>query len=255
MKETFQYSVQLWERYWGTGLFPLLLLIAVVWLLIFRRKEKMTKYLLTYTAVALFVFFCPLTAKFIADKFIGKQVYWRVLWIFPTVPVLGYAATEFLRQRKGFLRPVLVIACIVAVGFCGTDYYTSGWYETVNNNQQVPDEVAGLCELVAGDRGDGEVYLAAEDYICTYVRVYDASIKMPFGRDRRGLKTTKLYTLYELLNTDASNYEDIGAEAKKAGVNYLVVRLPDEAGKQALGKSGYEEVGIVDTYALYRAEL
>ena len=99
MKEIIKQTVVFWENYWGDSLMMWLLLAAALFLLIFRRKKKSTRYLLLYLAAVLIVFFCPVTAKII-QKCIGELVYWRVLWLLPTIPVIAVALTEFLKERK-----------------------------------------------------------------------------------------------------------------------------------------------------------
>ena len=78
--------------------------LAVLYLLIFREKiKKPDTILLVYLVISLAVFFCPITAKII-QKCIGELVYWRVLWIVPSVPVIAFAMTEFLKERKGIVQ-------------------------------------------------------------------------------------------------------------------------------------------------------
>lgn len=101
MKEFMEQIVAFWNNYWGEGLVAWLLLAAVIWLLLFRRKKETVKYLLFYLAVSLFIFFCPFTAGIIQGC-IGESVYWRVLWLAPSTPVIAYAMTEFLRERKSY---------------------------------------------------------------------------------------------------------------------------------------------------------
>ena len=42
MKEVLKQSVNFWQSYWGDSLMPWLLLAAVLFLVIFRRKKKST---------------------------------------------------------------------------------------------------------------------------------------------------------------------------------------------------------------------
>ena len=55
-----------------------------------------------------------------------RQVYWRVLWLLPVVPVIAVAMTEFLKERKGILQFLLVIAAagaVAAVSYTHLDVY------------------------------------------------------------------------------------------------------------------------------------
>ena len=109
MKELMEQMIAFWNNYWGESLIAWFLLAAVIWLLLFRRKKETTKYMLLYLAVSLFIFFCPFTAKII-QACIGTTVYWRVLWLVPSSPVIAYAMTEFLRERKKLWKPLALAA-------------------------------------------------------------------------------------------------------------------------------------------------
>ena len=57
MKEMIKKSLGFWNNYWGDSVFPYLLAIALLYLLIFKRKKKTTRYVLGYVFLALFLFF------------------------------------------------------------------------------------------------------------------------------------------------------------------------------------------------------
>lgn len=185
MKEMIKKSLGFWNNYWGDSVFPYLLAIALLYLLIFKRKKKTTRYVLGYVFLALFLFFFPYTAKII-QKCIGENVYWRVLWLVPSTPVIALAMTEFIRGRKAVLQPVLLVLCTAVIVLGGKEFYTEGYYHKVNNYQQVPDVVAGICELAKQDAGGEKFLLVADEYVSSYIRVYDPSIYLPFGRRGSG---------------------------------------------------------------------
>lgn len=251
MREVLKQAAGFWSNYWGDSLMVWLFFASLVFLLIFRRKKKSTKYLLAYSLIVIGVFFCPVTAKII-QKCIGSLVYWRVLWLLPLTPVIAAAMTEFLKERKGLLQFVLVCAAAGAVAISGKGIYQAGNYELVRNNQKVPVEVAALCEMVKKDAGDTPFLLAADNFISPYVRVYDPSIYMPFNREGRGGKGKKSYRLYQALNAPELDYHHIGAMGREFSCNYLVVRYPNEQQKKELEANQYQEVGTTGFYCLYR---
>ena len=121
MKEMIKKSLGFWNNYWGDSVFPYLLAIALLYLLIFKRKKKTTRYVLGYVFLALFLFFFPYTAKII-QKCIGENVYWRVLWLVPSTPVIALAMTEFIRGRKAVLQPVLLVLCTAVIVLGGKEF-------------------------------------------------------------------------------------------------------------------------------------
>ncbi|MDO5799480.1 MAG: hypothetical protein Q4Q33_10615 [Eubacteriales bacterium] len=251
MKEMINKSLGFWNNYWGDSLFPWLLAVSVLYLLIFRHKKKTVRSLLAYAFLELFLFFFPVTAKII-QKCIGESVYWRVLWTVPFVPVIALAMAEFVRARKRFLQPVLIVVFAVLIAFGGKEFLTEGYFHQVYNYQQVPDEVAGVCELASLDAGGEKFLMVADEYISSYIRVYDPSIYMPFGRRGSGGAVGGRKQLYLELNAPVFNYSNIGDYAKRVKCNYLVVKIPNEQQKAELENYDYHELGVIGTYSLYR---
>ena len=142
--------------------------------------------------------------------------------------------------------------CIAAIVCSGKGIYKAGNYKLVNNYQQVPDEVAAICEMVKKDAGDSEFLLAADNYIGPYVRVYDPSICMMFNREGRGNAGAGARRLYLEINAPVFNYTNIGAVGKSIMCNYLVVKIPNEQQKKEIEAQDYQEVGTAGNYSLYR---
>lgn len=251
MKEMINKSLEFWNNYWGGSLFPWLLAASVLYLLIFKHRKKTVRYVLAYVCVTLFLFFFPYTAKII-QKCVGESVYWRVLWIVPSAPVTALAMVEFIRGRKGFLQPILLVLFAGVIVWSGKEFYTEGYYHKVNNYQQVPDSVAGICELVRQDAGDQDFVLVADDYISSYVRVYDPSIYLPFGRRGSGGAVGARIQLYLEINAPVFNYTNIARYARWVKCNYLVVKIPNEQQKAELERYGYHELGVVGEYSVCR---
>lgn len=251
MKEMIKKSLGFWNNYWGDSIFPYLLVIALLYLLIFKRKKKTTWYVLGYVFLALFLFFCPYTAKVI-QRCIGENVYWRVLWLVPSAPVIALSMTEFIRGRKEILQPVLLVLCAAVIALGGKEFYTEGYYHKVNNYQQVPDAVAGICELVNQDAGGEKFLLTADEYVSSYVRVYDPSIYLPFGRRGSGGAVGSRRQLYFEINAPALNYTNIAKYAEWVKCNYLVVKIPNEQQKTELESYHYQELGVIGEYSVYR---
>ena len=66
------------------------------------------------------------------------------------IPVIAVALTEFLKERKNnILQFILTLLCIAAVAVLGKWHLSqAGNYKLVHNYQQVPDEVAAVCEMM-----------------------------------------------------------------------------------------------------------
>ena len=93
MREILQNALTSWDKYWDGSIYPYLLLGAALYLLFFEKKRKQAGYLLGYLVITLALMFCPVTAALI-EKCIGGMVYWRVVWIFPALPVIALGFTS-----------------------------------------------------------------------------------------------------------------------------------------------------------------
>lgn len=250
MKEMMAQLLLVWNNYWSNSFFPYLLFLSVAYLLVFKRNNKKTRYILVYLFITLFLFFCPVTAGII-QKCIGELVYWRVLWIVPSMPVIAIAMTELLKSRRKFMRAVLTTFCIGVIIVSGKEFYLTGYYHFVHNFQQVPDEVAGICELIKQDAGDSVYFLGTDENICPYVRVYDPSIYLMTSHARRftwgGAKK-----LYAQLNAPELDYEKIANMGRRLRCNYFAVKIPNEEQKDMMEAYEYHEIGVVGRYCVFR---
>lgn len=253
MKEIMEWTVSIWNNYWGDGYIQYLLLAAVVYLLIWKRKKTSIRQVLPYLFLVLFVFLCPFTAKII-QKCIGQDVYWRVLWLLPATPVIALACTEFLHIRKSKLaRYATVFLFAATIAVCGKSLLDSGQYVKVHNYQKVPDEVAHICNMIREDAGDGEVYLATDENLSPYIRVYDPSFKMPYGRRGKGAITKSTIRLYKAVHPEGRvKYKKIARYAKASGCNYIAVVLNDRFKPRAMERYGYQQIGTVNNYGIFR---
>ena len=250
MKELINQTMTFWGNYWGDSLFPYLLAIAVIYLVIFKRKNKNITYVLTYLLIMLFLFFCPVTAKVI-QKCIGESVYWRVLWLIPSAPVIALAMTELVKDHQKIMQAVLVFCCIALIAVSGREVYLAGNYTRVSNYQQVPDEVAGICELIRADAQGERFVFASDDEISSYVRVYDPSIYNLIGRNARSTKG-RSKKLFRAINRPDPKYRRIGKLAKKKKCNYLALKITSDEQKDKLAESEYQEIGSVGRYTVFR---
>ena len=111
----------------------------------------------------------------------------------------AYSLCRNLPDKKsgGASRPrqyILLIFIAAVLAFCGTGLNKDGFYKKVQNVQDRSlTEVVSICNLINEQKGENEeIYLATDDKIASYVRVYDPSIKMPYGRGGKGASGKKL---------------------------------------------------------------
>lgn len=256
MTTMIQNSLANWNRYWNGSWYPYLLLGAVLYLLIFERRKKKTVYLSVYLLLVSFLFFCPVTARVI-QKCIGELVYWRVLWIFPVFAVIAAAFTSLAgRIRKKGARAFVVFICLALIVTGGTSVWQAGNYIKVANNQKVPQESAEAAEIIRSLRSSEDAIVAADNVIAPYLRVYDPSIQLAFGRDGRGKRSSKNgKRLYDHLNAASPDYENVAKRAILEKCEFLVFAPPQEQreeSRQILAEYGYQKVAEINNYDIFQ---
>ena len=203
-----------------------------------------------YTLLALAAFFFPVSA-WILQKCIGAEVYWRVLWVVPVVPLLAYAGTRLVRMPKKKIAQAAVLAIMLGVTAVSGKSIYEGNYSRVHNYQQVPDEVAHICNLINAHRGDGDALLATDNNLSPYIRVYDASIRMPYGRLGRGAKAEIDRTIYHDINFESDKYAEIAKNAKHRGCTYLAICIYNEEQQNEIEAEGYVLLDFVNQYGVF----
>ena len=255
MDNVVHYIIFWWEKYWGSSWYPYLWAAAFLYLLIFERKRKNAGYLIAFQCLLCFLYFCPVTAALI-QKCIGGLVYWRVIWLFPVVPALALAVTSLLsRIRKKGLQAVLVIACVGMLVVSGTSVWSAGNYVKVSNHQKVPEEAAQVANILLAERSAEDSLIAADNSIAPYLRVYDPSLQLAFGRDGKGARSRNARHLYTRMSGEEPDYKVIGKRARKEKVQLLVLRFSQEQKEEAFAAMehyGYKWVTAVNDYNIFR---
>lgn len=251
MREIVTWTVTIWNMYWGNGWMQYLVALGGVCILLFGRKNATGLRLICYAVFLLALFFCPVSGRVIM-RCIGKDVYWRVLWLLPVVPLIAGGFTALVdRAGKRIVRPVLCVVLAASVVICGTGMIKAGNFERVYNHQQVPDEIAVICEEINRDRDGAEVRIAADDYVSSYVRVYDPALNMAYGRRGYGAVDKNAKELYLEVNAPVPDGKKISALAARVSCTHVVMRAPDEKFLSDMRDGGYEILDTVNSYYIF----
>lgn len=258
MMAYFKWSIYIWQLFWNKGYYQYLLLAAAVYLLIFHRKKRSTRQVLIYSAFVLFIFFFPLSAKVIVFC-IGGSVYWRVFWLLPIIPLIALAATEFLRSRRSKLtQAALLLVCCAAIAVSGRDMFTDGVYVRTGNAQKVPDDVAQICDTIKAEAekdGLDDFLVMGDEYLSSYLRVYDPSVSQAYGRWGRDPVNNSCRRVYHLMKVEESRrkYRKIAKLSNRGGCDFLVISVPEEK-TPLIERFHYVKIGEVGEYGIYQLE-
>lgn len=250
MKEVMRIVLERWLQYWGESAYLWIFCAAALYLFLFKRKKEYVKNVLLYELIILLIFWFPLTAAII-QKCLGQSVYWRILWLLMNVPVCALAIVELIKDKKSKVKALLLTVAIVLIAISGKSILKAGVYEKAHNYQKIPYEAVVVCDLVKNDAGEKKVHLAADDYLASYVRVYDASITMPYGRAGRGYVNKKSKKLYNEICSGEKNYALIAEYAKELECNYIVCSVSDSEGITIMEENGFCVIGSVNQYTIF----
>lgn len=240
--------VTLYENYIGTGMIAGLFLVALIYLF-FSEKNKTTRIVFLYMPVIVLVlYFCPFFAT-VVYAFADEEIYYRLLWLVPIVPVLAYAAIKLIISIQGKKRIVVGVAVVGMIMVSGKLVYTSPYFSVAQNPYHVPEAVVQICDEI---EEEGAFVMAAfpMEFI-QYVRQYSGNVRMPYGRDVLVERWKAKDELYDLMNENVLRVAEIAEVSKAKGVHYLVF----SAAKQLDGDFldyGFKLIGEFEGYLVYQ---
>lgn len=256
IQKAFNYGKDSYVQYKGTGAYFTLFFIAVVAIYFFRpeRSEHETlkkkrildrAYTVYYPLLAFCLIFSPLIAVPVV-RVITTTVYWRIFWTIPIPLIIALAmAMLVMKVPAGAKRFLAVIGCIVVIWVSGSIIVNSDNYQKPANWFKIPYETIEICEMIRKDT-DGYANVAVPPQLTPYIRQYDASISMPYGRynwDGHAFVANHL----------ASDPQDLGISKgyfNSYSVNYAVIF--SENPNEIILPEWCEIVGISGSYMLIK---
>ena len=244
----FMESLVIFKLY--TGLKPLLLLTAAMWIyLLIKEKDKTVRVMFVYAPIIiLLLFLCPVSRKAFVAAGLDGETYYRIIWTIPMGIITAYGACKLFAKHK---RVGLVITALCIV-FGGSLVYKSSYITKAENLYHIPDAVIKVCDLIAPEDEDGRVTAVMPPELIHFVRQYDARINMPYGREmlvERWLYYNEVYEVMEKPETIIM--EDLLEETRENYCEYIVLTSqrktdvdPQEAGLVLLAE--------IDGYRVYQ---
>ncbi|MCI8484569.1 MAG: hypothetical protein HFH41_09545 [Lachnospiraceae bacterium] len=260
MREIIRKAWEMYLQFCGPGMHLGMYFAAVLFLGMFSKtkREKESSYLLSlYSLFFWGIFFFPVTAKIIMDYCIGAEVYWRMFWILPFPLIIAYAFTLGLKQIDVKWKRNCFAVCMAAAVILTGRLVDPLNFSKVDNPYKLPQSAVDVCQMIHEDaqkNGISEKKTIAVNDLVSYIRQYDATIQMPYGRD--GIKEGRFSNkntrkIFEYINNPAIDFQGLLKYAKKENCNYLVYYRTDAA-DAALENLGYEKIGENEQYGVYR---
>lgn len=252
MQEIFGIAIDKYQLYIADSFHIFLFYEALLYIMLCEKDKKIKKLLLGYSIIFACVYFCPVTAKIIMDYCIGRLVYWRMMWLLPMPAIIAFAGTRIWEnQKKRVSRLAVIFALVLFIGFGGYNmYYKTTVLKQSYNLQKLPPEALTVADIIRTDFGEnGDVKAVVPEYLSYYLREYDSSIMLAYGRYE--INSNADHVLVEQLDSDHPDYQVIASAAREENCDYLVCY--DKKGQQKkLEESGFSLVEKTYEYAVYR---
>jgi hypothetical protein len=235
------------------GILFIICAVMLLYLVSMERKELGTWLFAVYTVILALLYCIPFTANIIMKYCIGEEVYWRMFWLVPFAMAIAFGVVKLLERVK--FQPIQLLCFIIAVVFLittGTPVYNRDNFVKAANDYKLPEASVAVCDAInANASGQDEAKLiVVPAEIVSYIRQYDASIKMLYGRRPPSrLGKTKRYIL-DAMTGGVADWPTFADMLKKTRCTYYVCHN-DLPGKENIVNYGYELVAEVAGYAVY----
>lgn len=236
-----------WE-YMGTGLIMILYLISLIYLWV-KEKRKYIRIMLIYVPVILlFLYFNPLFAGLLYEL-LGDEIYYRILWLLPVTVTIAFAATTLYSRLPDKSRIVFALAAVFGIAISGSYIYSNPYFQKAENLYHMPDSVVHICDaIVVPGR---EVMAAFPLEMVQYVRQYEPTVCMPYGREMTVDRWGVWDTFPNEMEKETINLSSLAPLSKERGCHYIIL----SEDKEVIGdpaEYGWEVFGRTDGYVIYR---
>lgn len=235
--------------YSGSGLMFAVLLICILFLLFTEKNSTVKKMLAVFPIVILAIIFCPVWAVYIKVRNDAVILY-RLLWIIPSVIIIGYTIVELIYKAPQKIRPLIAALAVVLIMIGGKYVYSNPQFSKADNSYHIPDTVVKICdEIIVPGR---EVRACFPNEFVQYVRQYTAYVLQPYGRDVLFVgETYQEHSDIEYQLSQRVADSKILAEAlREKDTHYLIIDS-DKALSESLWNYDFCYVTTIDGYDIY----
>lgn len=235
----------LFREYMGTGLLLIWYVISLCYLFFSEKRKDRRITFLYLPLILLILFFNPLFF-FLFQKFLGEEIFYRMLWLLPVTVTLAYAVVKACAQLKGKKRVLFGCAAAVLVVISGSFTYNSPYFFKAENLDHVPREVAEICDLI--EIPDMEVMAVFPPEMLHFVRQYSARICMPYGRE---VLLNQFDELEYVTHYKKVNVALLAALAKEENCHFVILSEEKEL-SESMENYDYQLIGRVGKYLVYQ---
>lgn len=244
----FMESLVIFKLYTGLRLLFALSLVMWIWLLIMEKRKSLRLVLVWAPLLTAVLFLIPLCRKAFVAAGLDGETYYRILWTIPMGVIFCYGAC---RLSAKYIKTGFVISCALII-CCGSLVYRSPYITKAENLYHIPDTVVEICELIGSGNPKVRVSAVMPTELIHFVRQYDASINMPYGREMLVERWEYYNAVYEAMEKpEVVNMEELLAATRAENCRYIVMGEEKRTDMDP-EESGLVLVAEIDGYRIYQ---
>lgn len=249
MENGWNIAKQAFLQYFGSGWYFYFLTAALLYVTLQKHTRKQAGFLAYTTLFMMGIFFLPPIVN-ILERLMQGGVYWRVFWALPILPLIAYAVTDSVWRRKEWFLRILVCGMLFGMVAAGGKWiYTKENYAKAENMYKIPDQAAGVGELIIADGARGRAIVHPD--LIVYLRQYSADVTMLYGR--RGY-TDGMRKVIEALQQEPVHTRYLERIARSYSCAYIVIKS-DASCIQEPESLGWRLLGDTGMYRVYAREI
>ncbi|WP_026526803.1 hypothetical protein [Butyrivibrio sp. VCD2006] len=168
----------IFKLYGGNGYLLALYVASMLYLLVAEKDMRKKLVMAVAPLIILVGFFAPFTRIVFAAVKEG-DTYYRILWMIPMTVSIAYAGCKLFMDHKRI--GLAVVSAIIILG--GSIVYKNEYMLKAENAYHIPQVVVDVCDVISPEEGEPRVRAVFPSELLHFVRQYDTSILMPYGRD------------------------------------------------------------------------
>ncbi len=245
-------AVEWFRLYFADSFYPVLFILSLGLIAVHPDAKKERTVLIGTNILFVLLIFCPVSA-WVFQKMIGSLVYWRLFWMLTLPIVIAYAGVQLISGFSGKgLRMLTGLAAAFAIIFSGQFLFTGEYFTGRLNFFKIPTEAIYVAEIISShseENGIESPKAAVTSFLSTYIRQYDAGIRLAYGRNmaKDAETPSKLYTE---INSEAPKAKRLARLVRKAECQYLVLPASLEM-EEDLSEYDFIKIDEAAEYVVY----
>lgn len=253
---------QVFQTYMGTTMFLSVFWVCVIY--VFCHGDAGTRKRLLFTMVFSILFVFNDLALRVMGKLTDIGTYYRFLWAIPILPLIAWAGTKTVMERRKLWERAVVAVLLLAL-FCGgmSSFLTEGSLRVPTNIYNLQEDVMQVCDIIEQDKKKDQPVVAFDLECQMSARLYDPSLV--WGISRRAYQEHNNAEGYEGVKKSwraqksmirAVNHgmkddaKRLSRALKRKQVDYIVTLNAYEMGDY-LSQVGYALVGSTGNRSVY----